>query len=70
MIIGGDIAHDGCPGEPANDRHQELEEAKMECQPEDRAPAGGVYLGACTQADGKGIHGHAQGKKKNFEEVQ
>ncbi len=67
VIIGRDVPHNGCPGEPADDRHQELEQPKVERQAKDRPRPGRARLRSCAKTDGKGIHGHADRDEEYFE---
>jgi hypothetical protein len=41
----------------------------MERQPEGRTPTIRMTRGPHPEADGKGIHGHAQGYEKYFDEI-
>ncbi len=59
----GDVAGDETACHPTDKGHQSLEDAKMECQPENGTPAD-THLGANSQVDGQCIHGEAYCNKK------
>ena len=69
MIVSGNITQDCCPGEPTDDRHDELEQPEVEGQPEDGPRTGGCFLSPCSKTDGESVHGHAEGDQENYKEI-
>jgi hypothetical protein len=69
MIVGGDVTNDGETCQPAEDGHDELEQAEMEGQAETGTAAAGLCKGASAKANSECVHGHAEGDQKDIDDI-